>query len=124
MQHCSLFVPGAMSVDSILREPGTWSFAPKWTNAKAARVAYLATLGRSSVAIAEALGDGTDGGTIRCMLNTWGIALPDGEIRSLIQLTNRERYALKWRAEREGLEPEEWLRRKAVEAIKAGLAGV
>lgn len=108
-------------LDTIPRQPGSYAFAEKWTNKLVAKVVFLATLGRSSVAVGQATG--LDPEAIRTMLHRWDVALPDGEVRTLIPLNNRLRYALAWLAAREGLTPEEWASRVVIAAIKDGVAG-
>jgi len=77
---------------------------PRWNNAKAAKIAYLTGLGRTSTAIAEELGDGT----------RQQIPVP-------VPLTAGQRAQVKKHAQRLGITPEEWLRRVAAAAIKDDL---
>lgn len=72
------------------------------------RLGYLAGLGRSSVQIAEELGGEVNASYLRTALRRAGIT--KGEIFCQVPLTNLQRYTLAYKAEREGVTPEEWLR--------------
>ena len=98
---------------------------PRWNNAKAAKIAYLTGLGRTSTAIAEELGDGTMPETIRAMWRRWRIGY-DGkgtrrQIPVPVPLTAGERSQVNKHARKLGITPEEWLRRVAAAAIKDDL---
>lgn len=52
----------------------------KWSNAKAATIAYHIALGKSASEIADIIGDGTTPATIRSLRQKWG--LPSADIHS------------------------------------------
>ena len=75
------------------------------------RLGYLAGLGRSSVQIAEELGGEVS--------SSYLPGITKGEIFCQVPLTNLQRYTLAYKAEKEGVTPEEWLRKLLLEAIRA-----
>lgn len=97
----------------------------RWTNAKAALVAYWTAKGHTSVRIAEMLGDGTRPETIRRMWRLWVLPLDStgGRHRATVPvpLFTHERVALATHAKKIGLEPEEYLRRISICVISDNL---
>ena len=79
------------------------------------RLGYLAGLGRSSVQIAEEFGGEVNASYLRSALRRAGIA--KGEIFCQVPLTNLQRYKLAYKAERDGVTPEEWLRKRLIEVL-------
>jgi hypothetical protein len=84
------------------------------------RVGWLAALGRPARLIADEM---TRAGHsrpheayIRTLLRRSGI-LKGQKAHCLVPLTDIERAWLNYRAEKEGVSPEEWLRRHVVEAV-------
>lgn len=84
-----------------------------------AKLGYLTGLGRSSVEVAEAMGDGIHPAYVRTLWRRW--RFETHQPRCLVPLTIAERALLTWRAEKLGITPEEWLRRIAAAAIRDGL---
>lgn len=102
------------------RKPGTHSIADTWENRKVARVVSLAAAGRSSIAIAEELRDGTSAAAIRSMLHKWSVETT-GEPFCKVPLSTRTRAWLLWRAERRGLTPEQYLAKVVDKVIRDDL---
>ena len=99
------------------RYRGPHTFVETRTAAYYGRMGYLAGLGRPSLIIAAQLGDGIHPSTVRKTLNRWGIAPGDGNAWCQVPLSPMERAWLIYRAEKEGVSPEEWLRRRVAAAI-------
>ena len=92
------------------------AFEERRTNAWAAFIGFLLGRGYSTVAIAEALDDGTSDATIRTMARKWD--LPSWGKKSdgflVIPMKERDRARIADRAAQEGLSPEEYCRRMLV----------
>ena len=92
---------------------GFSSFVEKWTNARAAMLGFLIGRGYSSVAVAEAIGDGVSDATVRHMAKKWGLPLwgKRSDCFLVIPIKERERATIHARAQQEGLSVEEYCRR-------------
>lgn len=90
------------------RHRGGNAFVETRTGAYYGKLGYLAGLGRSSVTIAEAMGDGIHPAFVRTLLRRWGIEhRPQALV--MVPVTAVERCAVNYRAEQAGLSAEEWL---------------
>lgn len=93
----------------------------RWTNAKAAYVAYLTGKGVPSSEIAKTLNDGVRPETIRAMWRRWRLPMPPAGARHAatvsVNLYADERGLLARRARTLGIAPEEYLRRVAICAV-------
>jgi hypothetical protein len=107
------------------RYRGPQLIVERWTNAKAAHVAFLTGKGVPSTEIAKVLNDGVRAETIRAMWRRWRLPMSStgGRHPSTvpINLYAHERALLTKRAKQLGLAPEEYLRRIAVCAISDDL---
>ena len=97
------------------RQRGGASFVETRSGAYYGKLGYLAGFGRSSIRIAEEMGDGVHPSYVRTLLRRWGF--PQSETWCQVPLTNLQRYTLAWRAEKDGITPEEWLRRLVQSAL-------
>lgn len=91
------------------------AFVEKRSGAFFGRLGYLAGLGWSSPLIAEEMGDGVHPSYVRTLIRRWGFSRP--KAWCLVPLTNIQRRWLAYKAEKEGVTPEEWLRRHVVAAV-------
>ncbi len=102
------------------RQRGGHAFEERRTNAWAAFVGFLLGRGYSTVAIAEALDDGTSDATIRTMARRW--SLPHWGKKSdgflVVPMTERDRAHVFARAAQEGVGPEEYCRRLLIMGSK------
>jgi hypothetical protein len=107
------------------RYRGKQLLVERWTNAKAAHVAFLTGRGVPSTEIAEILNDGVHPATIRAMWRRWRLPMTPTGGRHIatvpVPLMARERYLLTQRAKKLGLTSEEFLRRISVCAISDDL---
>jgi hypothetical protein len=91
------------------------------TNAWAAMVGFLTGRGYMSTEIERILHDGTSCQTVRRMWKLWGLPLPEtGGRRKVsvpIELSVYERTLLSAAARRQGIQPNEYLRRIAICAL-------
>jgi transposase len=84
----------------------------RWSNAKAAHVAFHVGQGKSSPEVSKILGDGTSPETLRSVVKKW--RLPGGFSKrgcQIVNLTSHKRQLLEKQAEREGISPEVFLLR-------------
>lgn len=102
-------------------------FVERWTNAKAGIVGFMTGQGRTSVAIAEMIADGTNAATIRALWKKWGLPIDKSGGRRRgnvpVSLTIHQRKLLSKRAKQINIMPEEYLRRIVVCAIEDDLYG-
>ncbi|ATU91762.1 hypothetical protein [Phyllobacterium zundukense] len=107
------------------RYRGSKLLVERWTNAKAAHVAFLTGKGVPSTEIARILNDGVHPATIRAMWRRWRLPMaPTGGRHPAavpINLYADERGLLAKRAKKLDVTPEEYLRRIAVCAISDDL---
>lgn len=99
------------------RQRGGHAFTESRTNAWAGMLGFLTGRGYSSVAIAEALGEGTSSETVRRMWTLWGLrgrGLKSREVCIMVPMRERERANLTARAEQHGLSLEEYCRRMLI----------
>lgn len=100
-------------------KPGAPTFEPRWPNAKAIKIGWLAGRGNGSGAIARILNDGTSPESVRTALQRAELERVT-ENKSVVyvpvRLTTFERTQLTKRAEARGIELGEWMRRVAVNA--------
>ncbi|WP_173089023.1 hypothetical protein [Devosia sp. 1635] len=99
------------------RKRNRGGFVETRTGAYYGKLGYLAGLGRPANRIAEEMGDGISEGYVRVLLQRWGVGPGSGEAWCQVPLTNLQRTWLNYRATKEGISPEEWLRRKIVELL-------
>ena len=97
---------------------GGVQFVEKRGNPWAGRLGYLTGLGRSSVQIAEEMGDGLHPAFVRTCWGRWDIR--PAEIHAMVPLTRMERVQLVWRAGKAGGTPEQWLQQIVKAAITDG----
>jgi hypothetical protein len=100
------------------RYRGGFGFVETRTSAYYIKLGYLAGLGRSSVRIAEELGDGIHPSYVRTALRRAGF--PQADIFCQVPLTNLQRYTLCWHAEKAGMTPEEWLAQQIRSFLEIG----
>ncbi len=104
---------------------GSKLFVERWSNAKAAHVAYLTGKGASSTEIANILNDGVHSATIRAMWRRWRLPMTPTGGRHVatvpVPLMARERTLLTQRAKKLSIAPEEYLRRISVCALSDDL---
>ena len=83
-------------------------YPERWTNAKAALVAFRTGQGRTSTAIAAELADGTSPETIRHLWKIWGLPYNGQDATIQVPISDQKRGLLAKRAADEGIEPEIW----------------
>lgn len=83
-------------------------FVERWTNAKAAQIAFKTAQGRTSTVIAAELADGTMPETIRAMWKKWKLAYVGGDVPVQVPLSGPRRALLSKRAASVDMTPEQW----------------
>lgn len=93
----------------------------KWTNAKAARIAYDLGRGYSSTFIARKLRDGTSASSIRRMIKLW--RLPKSKFKAIITspVGFHTRKLIEKDARARGISPDEWTRKVLTAVAKDGI---
>lgn len=90
----------------------------RWTNAKAALVAFRTGQGWTSVAIANELNDGTSAETIRHLWKIWKLPYDGRKVLFQIPMTDQTRGLLLKRSIKVKLEPQDWAAKVLQYAIK------
>lgn len=90
----------------------------RWTNAKAAWIAFHLGQQLSSVDVAELMRDGTSAPTIRRMIKLWGLPMKGMRRGIVVSIPRQSRVRLEKLASKRGITPERYLDRICFFAIR------
>ena len=90
----------------------------RWTNAKAAWIAFHLGQHMSSVDVAELMRDGTSAQTIRRMIKLWGLPMKGMRRGIVVSIPRQSRIRLETLASKRGITPERYLDRICFFAIR------